>query len=128
MQSLAFAATVPTGTAIVVRTNVAISTHSNPGQHFAGTLDKGVGGLPAGTRVTGLIVTSRARATTRSNPLSLTLTSVSVKGREIQIKTDSVEPKGAKTTSTKRGNFSFGEDIFPVGTKLEFRLSQPANL
>ena len=129
MQQSAFAATVPAGTTLVVRTNVPISTHAKPGAHFTGTLDKSVGGLPAGTPVTGLIQTSRgSRSTTSSSPLTLVLTGVSANGKTVSIKTSPLQPKAPKTTSTKRGNFSFGEDTFTAGTKLEFHLSQPANL
>jgi hypothetical protein len=123
-----FAGTVPAGTSIVVRTSGAISTHATPHRHFGATLDKSVGGLPAGTGVIGYIEASRARATSRSTPLTLTLTSISANGKNVSIKTDSVQPESAKTTSTKRGNFSFGEYTFPPGTRLEFHLSQAANL
>lgn len=126
---LCVAATLPAGTALVVRTNAPISTHATPGRHFTATLDQGAGGLPAGTHVTGLIQASRgSRSTTSSSPLTLVLTDVSVNGKKVRIKTNSVQPQGAHTTSTKRGNFSFGEDTFPAGTRLEFRLAQPANL
>jgi hypothetical protein len=128
LQSVVIAGTVPTGTSIVVRTSGPISTHATPHRHFAAALDKSVGGLAAGTPVIGYIEASRARATSRSNPLTLTLTSISVNGKNVPIKTDSVSPESAKTTSTKRGNFSFGEYTFPPGTKLTFHLSQPANL
>jgi hypothetical protein len=128
IQQSAFAATVPAGTTLVVRTNVAISTHTTSGRHFTARLDQNVGGLRAGTQMTGLIESSRANATTRSNPLSLTLTSVSVNGKNVPVKTDSVQPQSPKTTRQSRGNFSFGEYTFPAGTRLEFRLSQPANL
>ena len=123
------AATVPAGTPIVVRTNAPISTHATTGRHFTATLDQGVGGLPAGTHVTGLIQASRgSRSTTSSSPLTLVLTDLSASGKKVRIKTNSVQPQGAHTTSTRRGNFSFGEDTFPAGTKLEFRLTQPVNL
>jgi len=128
LQSVVIAGTVPAGTSIVVRTSGAISTHATPHRHFGATLDRSVGGLPAGTGVIGYIEASRARATSRSNPLTLTLTSISANGKNVSIKTDSVQPESAKTTSTKRGNFSFGEYTFPPGTRLEFHLSQPANL
>jgi hypothetical protein len=127
--SFCLAATVPAGTTMVVRTNAPISTHATPGNHFTATLDQGVGGLPAGTHVTGLIQASRgSRSTTSSSPLTLVLTSVSAHGKTVRIKTSPVQPQGAHTTRAKRGGFSFGEDVFPAGTRLEFRLSQAANL
>jgi hypothetical protein len=125
----AFADTMPAGTKLVVRTSVPISTHSRAGQQFTATLAQSVGGLSAGTRVTGLIQSSRARTTSRSNPLTLTLTSVSVNGRNVPIKTDSVtQSPSPRTTRQSRGNFTVGQATFPAGTTLEFRLSEPANL
>jgi hypothetical protein len=128
LQHLAFAATVTAGTTLVVHTNGPISTHTTAGRHFKATLDKQVGGLPAGTQITGLIETSRLNSGSRSNPLSLTLTSISANGKNVAIKTDSVQPQSAKTTRQSRGGFSVGEYTFPAGTKLEFRLSQAVNL
>ena len=123
------AATIPAGTAIVVQTNAGISTHGTPGNHFTATLAQNLGGVRAGALCQGTILKSRgSRSTTSSSPLTLTLTGISANGHMVKIKTDSIQPKSAKTTSTRRGNFSFGEDVFPVGTRLEFRLSQPVNL
>ena len=127
--NVASAATVPAGTPIAVRTNAPISTHAAPGRHFTATLDQSVGGVSTGTHVTGLIQASRgSRSTTASSPLTLVLTGISVNGHNVKIKTDSVQPQGAHTTSSRRGNFSFGEDTFPAGARLEFRLSRSVNL
>jgi hypothetical protein len=123
------AATVPAGTPIVVQTNAPISTHATPGNHFTATLEQSVGGIRGGAHCQGIIRTSRgSRSTTSTSPLTLVLTAISTNGRMIKIKTDSVQPQGAHTTSTRRGSFSFGEDVFPAGTRLEFRLTQPVNL
>lgn len=127
--SFCFAATIPAGTTMVVRTNAAISTHATPGRHFTATLDQGAGAFPAGAHITGLIQASRgSRSTTSSSPLTLVLTEVSVNGKNVRIKTNSVQPQGAHTTRSRRGSFSFGEDTFPPGTRLEFRLTQPVSL
>jgi hypothetical protein len=129
-----FGAMVPAGTPIVVRTNAAISSHATPGRHFTAVLDQSLaanGGvvLKAGTHVSGIIQASRgSRSTTSSSPLTLSLTAVAANGRMVPIKTESLHPQGAKTTRQSRGGFSFGENIFPAGTRLEFRLSQPVNL
>lgn len=126
---LGTAATVPAGTRLMVRTNAAMSTHSIPGRHFTATLDQGVGALPAGTQVSGTIRASRyGRSTTRTEPLTLVLNTASVNGHKVHLKTSPVYPKGAKTTRSRRGSFSFGEDIFPAGTRLEFHLMQPLHL
>jgi len=132
--AISFGTTVPAGALLVVRTNGAISSHATPGNNFSGILDqtvllKGSVLLRAGTPVSGVITTSRgSRSTTRSDPLTLNLTAVSANGRMVPIKTEGVQPRGAKTTRQSRGGFSFGENILPAGTRLEFRLSQPVNL
>src|ERR1700746_2109120 len=98
-----FAAVVPAGTPIVVRTNAPISSHATPGRHFTAVLDQNLavnGGvvLKAGTHVSGIIQTSRgSRSTTSSSPLTLVLTSIAANGRMVAIKTASLEPQGAKT-------------------------------
>jgi hypothetical protein len=135
MQSSLLAATIPAGTPLMVRTAGAISSHATPGRSFSATLDQDVlinGSvlLRAGTPVSGRIETSRgSRSTTSSKPLSLNLTAVSANGRMVPIKTTGgVQPHAAKTTRQSRGGFSFGESIFPAGTRLEFRLAQPVHL
>jgi hypothetical protein len=128
-------ATVPAGALLVVRTEEAISSHARAGNHFRGTLDqtvqvKGSVVLRAGTPVAGVISTSRrSRSMTTSEPLTLTLTAVSVGGRMVPIKTASVEPDLAKTgRSASRAGVTFGESIIPPGTRVKFHLSQAANL
>jgi hypothetical protein len=127
--SLCVAATVPAGTTLAVRTNAPISTHATPGNHFTATLDQNLGGAQRGTQCQGIIRASRgSRSTTSTSPLTLVLTAISANGHTVKIKTDSIQPQGAHTTRPKRGGFSFGEDVFPAGTRLEFRLAQPVNL
>jgi hypothetical protein len=134
-QSSLLATTVPAGTPIIVRTAGAISSHATPGKTFTATLDQDVAingsvVLRAGTQLSGIILTSRgSRSTTSSQPLSLNLTAVVANGRTLPIKTTgSVQPPAAKTTRQSRGGFSFGENTFPAGTRLEFRLAQPLHL
>ena len=127
--SITSAATLPAGTPILVQTNAPISTHATPGNHFTATVTQDLDGVPRGAQCRGTIQASRgSRSTTSSSPLTLVLSSISANGHTVKIKTSSVMPQGAHTTSTRRGSFSFGEDVFPAGTRLEFRLSQPVNL
>jgi hypothetical protein len=127
--SLSSGATLPAGTPIVVKTNGGISTHATPGNHFTATLAQDLGGVRAGAQCRGTITASRgSRSTTSSSPLTLVLTSISANGHLVKIKTNSIHPEPAKTTRTRRGSFSFGEDVFPVGTRLEFRLSHSVTL
>lgn len=129
------AATVPAGTPLIVRTTGAISSHATPGRTFTAKLDQDVvingnAALRAGTQFSGIIASSRgSRSTTSSHPLTLNLTAVAANGRMVPIKTTGgVQPHAAKTTRQSRGGFSYGESIFPAGTRLEFRLAQPLHL
>ena len=131
-QSSLLAATAPAGTLITVRTADAISSHATPGRTFSAKLDQdiainGTVVLRAGTQFSGIIQASRgSRSNTSSQPLTLNLTAVAANGRMVPIKTSgSVQPQPAKTTRQSRGGFSFGENILPPGTRLEFRLAQP---
>jgi len=127
--SFCVGANVPAGTVIMVRTNAPISTHATPGNHFTATLEQGLGSVGTGAQCQGIIRASRgSRSTTSSSPLTLALTGVSANGHMVKIKTDSVTPEGAHTTKTRRGSFSFGEDTFPAGTRLQFRLAHGVNL
>ena len=131
MQSSLLAATIPAGTPINVRTTGAISSHATPGKTFTAKLDQDVvtnGNvlLRAGTQFSGIIA---SRSTTSSQPLTLNLTAVAANGRMVPIKTTGgMRPQAAKTTRQSRGGFSYGESIFPAGTRLEFRLAQPLHL
>jgi hypothetical protein len=134
-ESSLLAATVPAGTPLIVRTGGAISSHATPGRTFTAKLDQDVvinGNvvLRAGAPVSGVIASSRgSRSTTSSQPLTLNLTAVAANGRMVPIKTTGgVQPQAAKTTRQSRGGFSYGESIFPAGTRLEFRLAQPLHL
>jgi hypothetical protein len=134
-QASLLAATVPAGTPINVRTTGAISSHATPGKTFTAKLDQDVviNGdivLRAGTPVSGIIASSRgSRSTTSSQPLTLNLTAVAANGRMVPIKTTGgMQPHAAKKTRQSRGGFSYGENIFPAGTRLEFRLAQPLHL
>jgi hypothetical protein len=134
-ESSLLAATVPAGTPLIVRTGGAISSHATPGRTFTAKLDQDVvinGNvvLRAGAPVSGVIASSRgSRSTTSSQPLTLNLTAVAANGRMVPIKTTGgMQPKAAKTTRQSRGGFSYGESIFPAGTRLGFRLAQPLHL
>ena len=129
-----FAATIPGGTTLVVRTIDTISSHDKVGRTFTAQLDqdvavKGKAVLRAGTKVLGRIETSRGNRRV-SNPLTVNLTGVSVNGRTVPIKTVSgfqPEPKSVTARQAAAG-ISVGSYVVPPGTKMEFRLAQPLSL
>src|SRR5207244_10084394 len=86
-----FAATIPAGTTLVVRTLNTIQSTDRVGRTFTAQLDQDavVNGkvvLRAGTKFDGKIESSQANPF-RSGPLVLNLTDVSINGRTIPIKT-----------------------------------------
>ena len=129
-----FAATIPAGTTLVVRTVDAISSHEKVGRTFNAQLDqdvavKGEAVLRAGTKVLGRIEASRG-STRSSNPLTLNLTGISVNGRTVPIKTVSGFQLGAKPLTARQAaaGISVGSYVVQPGTKMEFHLAQPASL
>ena len=131
---IAFAVTVPAGTTLNVKTLDSISSHERVGRTFTAELDQNVRvngkvALPAGTKLTGKIVSSRGSRHT-SNPLSLDLTSVSANGHNVPVKTaDAFQPENKPNTARgSRRDVSVGSYAVPLGTKMQFRLAQPLNL
>jgi len=128
------AATVPAGTTIVVRTGVTISSRDRVGRTFVTQLDQNVAVqgktlLPAGTKVLARVETSQADSR-RPDPLTVNLTSVSIAGQTVTIKTDGAFQVEAKprTARQMRTGVSVGSFTVPSGTKMQFRLAQPLNL
>jgi hypothetical protein len=129
-----FAATIPAGTTLVVRTLDTIHSTDRVGRTFTAELDQdvavnGKAVLRAGTKVFGRIEASQANPR-QSGPLTLNLTGVSVNGRTVPIKTVSgfqLENK-AKTGRAKLRGISVGPYVAPHGTKMEFRLAEPLNV
>ena len=128
-----FAATIPAGTTLTVRTVSLISSKDAVGRTFEAKIDqdvavKGKIVLKAGTKAFGRIQASRANPR-KSAALSVELTSISVNGRNVPVKTSSVQPESNPTTARQvRHGFTVGTLVVNPGTKMEFGLAQPLNL
>jgi len=128
------AATIPAGTAVTVKTTSQISERDPVGRTFTGQVDQdvvvnGATVLRAGTAVTGRITASRAssRPGRGSAPLSVALTSLSVNGSNVAIKTHSVRPQGATTAQTaqmRSRGVTAGNVLVSPGTTMQFVLAQ----
>jgi len=101
------------------------------GRSFAAQIDqnvtlKGTVLLKAATKVFGKIHSSRANPR-KSEPLSLELTSISVNGRNVPIKTNSVQP-GIPTVTARQARYGHTAGTLTVtpGTKMQFQLQQAA--
>jgi len=124
-----FAATIPAGTTLSVSTASSISSQNPVGRTFAAQLDQDVAVkgnvlLKAGTKAFGKIKSSRANPR-KSEPLTLQLTSISVNGRNVAVKTHSVQPGSPPRTGRQaRYGFTAGTLTVTPGTKMQFQLAQ----
>jgi len=131
-----FAVTIPAGTTLVVRTLHNISAVDAPGKAVAMQLDKdvvvnGKVALPAGTKISGRVETSkRSRTLTRSQSLTVNITDAQVHGRTVAIKTTgavSLENPFARTTRRGVQVSTYSYQV-PAGAKVQFRLAKPLEL
>jgi hypothetical protein len=127
------AATIPAGTTLAVRTTSSISSQDPVGRTFAVQLDqdiavKGKIVVKAGTKAFGKIKSSRANPR-KSEPLTLELTSISVNGRNVAVKTNSVQPGSPQRTAQQaRHGFTAGTLVVSPGTKMQFQLTRAVTL
>jgi len=127
------AATIPAGTTLTVRTVSLVSSKDAVGKIFEAKIDQDVSIngkvlLKAGTKAFGRVQASRANPR-KSAPTSLELASISVNGRNVPVKTNSVQPGSPPRTARQvRHGFTAGTLVVNPGTKMEFRLAEPLNL
>jgi hypothetical protein len=127
------AATIPAGTTLTVTTVSLVTSQDVVGRSFEAKIaqDVSVKGsvlLKAGTKAFGKIRSSRANPR-KSEPLTVELTSVSVNGRNVALKTNSVEPASPPQTARQaRYGHTAGTTVVNPGTKMQFQLAAPATL
>jgi hypothetical protein len=124
------AATIPAGTTLSVSTVSLITSRDVVGRSFEAKLaqDVSIKGnvlLKTGTKAFGKIKSSRANSR-RSEPLTLELTSVAVNGRNVAVKTNSVQPGSPPRTARQaRYGHTAGTLVVSPATKMQFQLLQP---
>jgi hypothetical protein len=127
------AATIPAGTTLTVSTVSLITSQDAVGSSFEAKIAQDVsvkGGvlLKAGTKAFGKVSSSR-RNPRRSEPLSVELTLVSVNGRRVAVKTNTVEPHGPPQTARQAHyGHTAGTTVVNPKTLLQFQLLQPVTL
>ena len=127
------AATIPAGTTLTVSAVSAFSSKTVVGRSFEGKLaqDVSVKGhvlLKAGSKAFGKIASSRYNPR-KNDPLTVELTSVSVNGRNVAVKTDTFQPgHPAMTGRQARYGHTAGTLVITPGTLMQFRLLQPVTL
>ena len=127
------AATIPAGTTLTVSTASSVSSQDPVGRTFAAQLDQDVSVkgnvlLKAGTKAFGKIRSSRANPR-KNEPLTVELTSVSVNGRNVAVKTNSVQP-GSSPRTARQAHYGHtaGTLVVNPGTKMQFQLIQSVTL
>jgi len=128
-----FAATIPAGTTLTVTTVSPITSKDVVGRSFEAKIaqDVSIKGnvlLKAGTKAFGKIKSSRYNPR-KNEPLTVELTSVSVNGRNVAVKTNSVEPSSpVRTARQAQYGHTAGTLTVTPGTKMQFQLIQPVTL
>src|SRR5918996_6661263 len=131
--SFATAATILAGTTLTVSTVSAFSSKTVVGRSFEGKLaqDVSVNGhvlLKAGSKAFGKIATSRYNPRT-NDALTVELTSVSVNGRNVAVKTNAFQPGSPPMTARQaRYGHTAGTLVITPGTLMQFQLLQPVTL
>ena len=124
------AATLPAGTTITVSAVSSFSSKTPPGRTFEGKLaqDVSVNGrvvLKAGNKAFGKVASSRHNPR-RNEPLTVELTSISVNGRNVSVKTNAFQPGHPATTGRQaRYGYTAGTLHITPGTLMQFHLLQP---
>jgi len=127
------AATIPAGTTLTISTVSLITSQDAVRSSFEAKLaqDVSIKGnvvLKSGTTAVGKVSSSR-RNPCKSEALSVELASVSVNGRNVAVKTTSVEPHGPPQTARQaRYGHTAGTTVVNPGTRMQFQLLQPVNL
>jgi hypothetical protein len=127
------AATIPVGTTLTVTTVSLITSQDAVGATFEAKMaqDVSVKGnvlLKAGAKAFGKVSSSR-RNPRRSEPLAVELTSVSLNGRKVAVKTNTISPHGPPQTARQAHyGHTAGTTIVNPQTLLQFQLLQPVTL
>jgi hypothetical protein len=127
------AATIPAGTTITVSAVSSFSSKTVVGRSFEGKLaqDVSIKGhvlLKAGSKAFGKIASSRYNPR-KNDPLTVELTSISVNGRNVPVKTNAFQPgHPAMTGRQARYGHTAGTLVITPGTLMQFQLVQPVTL
>lgn len=127
------AATIPAGTTLTVSTISAFSSKTVAGRSFEGKLaqDVSVKGhvvLRAGSKAFGKIASSRHNPR-KNEPLTVELTSVSVNGRNVAVKTNAFQPGSPPMTGRQaRYGHTAGTLVITPGTLMQFQLLKAVTL
>jgi len=125
------AATIPAGTAIVVKTSVALSSREASGRRFAVVVARNVmaGGkvvIPAGTKGTAIVKSPLVRVGSSTRPLTFRLVELNghhVKSADLEVNDTSQWTVGARRVQVTGAAFSI-----PAGSVFHFQLKDAAQM
>jgi hypothetical protein len=127
------AATIPAGTTLTASSVSQFSSRGAVGKTFEAKLaqDVSINGhvvLKTGTKTFGKIASSRSNPR-KNDPLTVELTSVSVNGRNVPVKTNRFQP-GSPTVTGRQAHYGHtaGTLVINPGTLMQFQLLQPVTL
>ena len=127
------ATTIPAGTTLTVTTVSQFSSRAAVGKTFEAKLAQDVSSkgqvlLKAGSKVFGKVASSRSNPR-KNTPLTVELTSVSVNGRNVAVKTNAFQP-GSPTVTGRQAQYGHtaGTLVINPGTLMQFQLLQPVTL
>jgi hypothetical protein len=117
------AATIPAGTALTITTVSLVTSKDVVGRSFEAKIAQDVS-------IKGFGKIKSSRYNPRKNePLTVELTSVSVNGRNVAVKTNSVQPGSSPRTARQaQYGHTAGTLVVNPGTRMQFQLLQPVTL
>jgi hypothetical protein len=128
----AFASTsIPAGTAIVIRLQSPLSSvQARLGDTFQGVLEEpimvqGQTLAPSGTGITGKVLAAKVSGPREPGYLRLTLSSIVLNGKPVEMHTSSVFSKGGRREHLLSGTTATNDTQFSTARRLTFRLLQP---
>lgn len=131
----AFASTsIPAGTTIVIRLQSPLSSvKAQLGDQFQAVLEEpivvqGQTLAPSGTGITGRVLAAKVSEPRAPGYLRLTLSSIVVNGKPVEVHTSSVFSKGGPREHLRSGPAAANDIQFSTGRRLTFRLLQPLPL
>jgi hypothetical protein len=125
---------IPAGTVVVIRLQSDLSSAGlDSGDLFQAVLDgplvvQGQTLAPSGTTITGRVLAARASEPHAPGYLRLTLSTVVLNGKAVDVHTSSVFCKGGLRGHLNSGSSSASDVHFSTGRRLTFRLIQPLPL
>ncbi|HTA25942.1 MAG TPA: hypothetical protein VK763_20590 [Terriglobales bacterium] len=124
----------PAGTAIVIQLQASLSSaESHSGDQFQAILDEpivvqGQTLAPRGTAITGRVLAAKASEKHSPGFLRLTLSSMLLNGKSLDVHTSSLFYKGGLREYSKSGSRRVNDVQFSTGRRLSFRLIQALSL